>query len=145
VIAESIPGEVRNDPVILMPVIAKMGEDKIGFESGSNLTEPILDGGPFTGEITFPKCPDPDLFLELGPQEILRAALGLPRPLAGGTENDPADFELRDLRAQFHERAAAADFYVVAVGAKAEHAFERSGIQGPHVFSWVGSRFCGWN
>jgi len=55
VVPECIPGQIRQDPVILVSVIAEMREDDFRFEAGLNLLEPLLNRWPFARKVALTK------------------------------------------------------------------------------------------
>src|SRR5260221_13492676 len=60
-ISERVPSQVRQDPMVLMAVIAVMGEDNIRIEFRLNFLKPFLDGRPLAREITLAKRSNLDL------------------------------------------------------------------------------------
>src|SRR5690606_28759997 len=121
--AERVPGEVGYEAVVLVPVVAAVGEDEVGLEPLQASLEVILDGGPVEGEVAVPESSDlylhfGDAFEESGGGG---AGLGLARRPAPG-EDDPADDDVPPLGEEAEHRPPRPDLEVVGVGAEAEAA-----------------------
>ena len=60
-VVERVPGQVGEDPVVLVAVVAVMSEDDVRIERRPDLLEPILNPAPLTREITLPEGAEPYL------------------------------------------------------------------------------------
>ena len=54
-VAEGIPGQVGEDPVVLVTVVAVMGENEVGLEGRPDRFKPLVNRVPLARKITFPK------------------------------------------------------------------------------------------
>ena len=114
-ISERIPGQIGQNAVILVTIVAQMSEDDLRFEAGFDFLKPIFDRGPFAWKIALAKRPDLDLLALNGGQVFICAVERFFRPGTWRTEDYPTDFQIRNLRHQTEHRSARADFDIVRV------------------------------
>src|SRR6266545_156742 len=119
VVAEGVPGQLRDQAVVLVRVVAARGQDQVRREAALELLEGLLDRGALPGEEAVPEGPHLDLAVVAAAEERLRAVHRLLGALALAAQHQPADLQRRELRDQPEEGAAAADLDVV--GMRAEH------------------------
>src|SRR5262245_22753991 len=119
-IAESVPGQLADEAVILVEVFGARGEDQIRLHLGLDLLESILDLRADEREVAFPERIDFHLGAPGGGEEVGRAAAGLRGALAIAGEDFPADGRARTLREQPQDGPPATDFQVIAVRREAE-------------------------
>src|SRR5271166_6396221 len=110
-----VPREVRDQAVVLVPVVAVVGEDQIGAKLPLQGLELILDLTAEKGEEAIAEFLDHDLLLEGAVQKSIGAGPGLAGPLLVGAENDPADDHFVVALEQGQDRPAAANLDVIAV------------------------------
>jgi len=92
-IPEGIPGQLCNEPVILVCVFAVMRKNQVGGDSFQAL-ERSLNFRSVKGKESIPKVIDDD-FLLLGMfQKKFRADPGFPFALFAGAKHDPNDFHV---------------------------------------------------
>ena len=119
VIAERLPGDVRDDPVILVAVVAAMSENHVRRERSLDRFEHVLDLAQGGGEV--PVAELVDVYpARSGPgQELAGALPGLALAGSSGTaEDDPMTVHVAPGREEGEDRAATADLDVVGVGAE---------------------------
>src|SRR6266511_1842214 len=119
VVAEGVPGQLGDQAVVLVRVVAARGQDQVRREAALELLEGLLDRGALPGEEAVPEGPHLDLAVVAAAEERLRAVHRLLGALALAAQDQPADLQRRELRDQPEEGAAAADLDVV--GMRAEH------------------------
>src|SRR5512137_1407767 len=107
--------------MILVPVVPAMGEDEIGVERISNWLERLLDPAPLGGKETLAEAADADRAgAGLGEKRFGAGArlAGAPRI---GAEDHPMHLDAGLGPEHPQQRAAAADFNIIAVRSEAEH------------------------
>src|SRR5215469_2120744 len=121
VIPEGVPRQLRNQPVILMEIVAMVSEDEIGLKIALDRLHEFLDGPPLVREKTVAKASNynarPSRCLEKQPRGLAGFSFSLRR----GTENDPVELEIGIFPRQAKNRAAATDLNIVAVRAKTQN------------------------
>ena len=108
--------------MILMPVIAVMGEHDVRIKLRLDLLKPFLDYWPLARKVTLAKRSDLDLFVRNAAQEVLCASIRLFRARSWGAEYDPADLQLRNLPDQLQQGSAGSDFDIIRMRTKAKNA-----------------------
>ena len=58
--AEGVPGQLGDQPVVLVPVLEPVGEDQVGLDLGLEPLEALLDGRAVVGEEAVPEPLDGD-------------------------------------------------------------------------------------
>src|SRR6266566_2734794 len=118
-IAERLPGDVRHEPVILVTVVAAMGENHVRRERSLDCFQHVLDLAEGGGEM--PVAELVDVYpARSGPgQELAGALPGLALAGSSGTaEDDPMTVHVAPRPEEREDRAATADLDVVGVGAE---------------------------
>ena len=106
-VAKRVPGELRCESVILVPIVAVVREDQIGGDDRFQVLEELLDVSSAVRKETVSEVPDDDL-LPLAPVEKgLGACVHLVCPLAVSAQDDPADLDAWMGRDQPKDRPAA--------------------------------------
>src|ERR1700691_5212517 len=111
-IAKRVPRQFRNHAMILMCVLAVMGQNQIWRCFFQSLKE-ILDFFPFERKEAVPKIFDDDFPLLGLLQKQLCAIAGFALAFFAGTENDPNDLQILVGRKQSQYGPAAADLNIV--------------------------------
>src|SRR5947209_8550745 len=112
-VSEGIPTGIRDQIIILVPIVAKMGR-----ETGANFfTKPIFDHRPLAWKITVAKCPQLNLSGNFFSKHCIPA-------FAWRGEDNPMHFYVANLCDDLQKGAAATHFNVVAVRAETENASE---------------------
>ncbi len=122
VAAERIPRQLSHEPVVLVEISAPMGEDHLRLEFGTEAVDVRLHLLAYIGKVALPEIGNPHIGESRTRQKQICAAPGLLRSLAGSAQNDPMDLEFGILLQQTNDGPATADFYVIGVGAQAQHA-----------------------
>src|SRR5206468_3993410 len=112
-IAKGIPCQVRQHPVILMPVVATMRQYQVGFKPFADRFKPVLDRRPLTWKVALAKPLDSHVFHPGTPQKRLCAALRLGSPNRIPTEYHPTELGRGICLHQLQNGAAATDFDIV--------------------------------
>src|SRR5262249_9278189 len=121
VVTKRIPREIRNHPMILMPVGPVMRENEIRyFDVGLQFFEILLDGEVIRKKAVA-KLPDDDMPSSCTSKKQGGAPLGFWFATARRRENDPRDLNCAMTADQLQNQAAAADFDVVRVRAEAHN------------------------
>src|SRR5256885_2389026 len=119
VIAERLPGDVRDDPVILVAVVAAMGENHVRRERSLDRFEHLLDLAQGGGEVPVAELVDVYPAGSSPGQELAGALPGLALAGSSGTaKDDPMTVHVAPGGEQGEDRAATADLDVVGVRAK---------------------------
>lgn len=119
-VSPSVPGEIRNRPVVLMPVETVVGEDQVGGKACLEVFKELLHGGSLKREEAVPKLLE-DQFSAVGiVSEPLRPRPGLLNPGAVPPQHYPVDRGPRLFSTDPTESSTTSDLDVVRVGAKAE-------------------------
>ena len=105
-IPERVPGQIRENPVVLVPVIPIMSENNIRTKLSFDLFKPIFYRRPFAGKIAFTKGSDSDLPICYLGKKIGSAFLRLRSSISRRAEDDPPNFQIGSLRYQFKQSAA---------------------------------------
>ena len=122
VIPKRVPGQLREEAVILMAVASIMGEDHIGRNRMLQHLEVLLDLGTDVRKESVTKPLHDDLVSALRLQEQAGAVSRLPLPFRIRAEDHPVENGLRACRHKLEYRPAAADLDVVRMSAEAKHA-----------------------
>src|SRR5258706_9714548 len=125
VVPERVPGQLGNQPVVLVEVIAIMRQDEIRDVLSFEFLEEILYVSPYIWEIAVSEFLDHDLFFPRIRQEQVCALECFCPSLPGCRDHDPNYFRSRVIIEESQNRAAAADFDVVAVGSEAQDPEDR--------------------
>ena len=120
VVSERVPRQVRDQTVVLMPIIPVVGENQVGTALSFHRLEIVLDLGAEEREESITVLLNLDL-LSSSTRERLGALPGLASPFFIRAEDDPVDDHVFEPLKEGQDRAAAADLDVVAVCSKAEH------------------------
>src|SRR5579859_2248357 len=113
---KGIPGQLVNQPMILVQIGAAVGKDKIRREGLFELLKICLDFRALIREITVAKIRNSDHRAPGGRQPGTHAGLGLSGPRAGAAEDDPGELSIWIPVQQREDRPPATDLNVVAVG-----------------------------
>jgi hypothetical protein len=129
-ICDQVTGQIRDRPVVLVPVVAEMRENKVRLKLPQTL-HTLFDRCPLVREITLPEPSEPDFGTFCIAEELARALLGFepPRPVRAG--NEPEGLNSRRRFYQLEKGSATPDFNVVGLCAK-----------GPRKNNFT---FCGWH
>ena len=141
-VAEGIPGQLPDGPVVLVQVRGVVGEDQVGVRSRFERLEPILDGGADEGEIALAKGVDLDLDAPGPGQQLGGGGARFRLARGSGGEDHPAHGASRVLREQAQDGSAAADLQVVAMRSQAEQVQRTAWLpqrRGQHQGSTAGS------
>src|SRR5262245_2350623 len=106
--AKRVPGQIRQDSMVLVAIVTVMREDEIRLER-LQLLEERLDAFAVERKKTRAKFLDDDSRLRGAGHQFLRAHAGLPRSRACAAEHDPEDVEVVVIANQLQQRAAAPD------------------------------------
>ena len=126
VVAERVPGQLAGKPVVLVEVVAGVGEDELRVDPALQLLEELLDLAARVGEEAVPEPVDLDARRarrRRGRPAALARASSPRSPEAASTTQSTSrpGFE----RVERQQRSAAADLDVVGVAADREHATQR--------------------
>src|SRR5690349_15284449 len=108
-----IPRQIRDQPVILMPIVAIMGEYQVRRASRLQRFEELLDLITHIREKAVPERLYLDLLFGRSLQKLHRAGLRLDRPSFGSAEDNPVDTDVRVGFDKLQQRPPAADFEIV--------------------------------
>ena len=122
VVPPRVPGELADEPVVLVEVVAVVREDQIGPDLTLELLEEPLHVLAAIREERVGKAAERDLErIAVAADERPCALLRLPRPpLVLAADDDPVDAKGVVRALEPHQRPAAADLEVVRVGAESE-------------------------
>ena len=120
VVTPRVPRELGHQAMVLVPVVAVVGEDQVGIHVGLELLEVVLDLGTHPGEVALPEALDADVLLARAGQEVLGGVLRLGCPDVVRAEHDPVETSGRELLGETQDGAAATDLDVVAVSPEAQ-------------------------
>src|SRR2546423_872313 len=90
-VAKGVPGEIGENTVVLVKVLAEMGEDQIGLNLSFQLFKKLFDGLALPRKETVSEVLKDDVFLRRPAQKCTGARAGLAFAGGGGAENDPSD------------------------------------------------------
>lgn len=97
-IPKSVPRQLRNQPMILMEIVSKMGEDNIGTYRTLQFFKTCLDLRANIRKKAFFKVPDHNLFFDRSRQEHVGASFSF-KPSSGACgKHHPPDFDIVALR-----------------------------------------------
>src|SRR6185503_9634270 len=121
VVPERVPGELRDQSVILVPILAVMGEDEVRRHPPLDLLEEALHRLPRVRQEAVPEVLDHDLL----PLDVAQDGTGArqrfrPSPRVR-REDDPRDGGRVTVLEKLEDRPTAADLDVVTVRTEAEH------------------------
>ena len=116
-VAESVPGELGDQAMVLVGVVTAGDEDEVGRDRALEVLEHLLDLGPSPGEEPIPERLEHDGGLLDVLQERRGAADRLPFPDARGRQDDPSDVQREAAGGQVEDGPATADLDVVGVRA----------------------------
>ena len=119
-IPERVTGQIGQNPVILMPVVAVMGKDNFRIEFRTDLLKPVLDCWPFTRKVALAERSNLDLSSSYASQEFIRAPGGFIGTWPWSAENNPADFQVGILSSQLEQRTAGPDLDIIRVRTKTQ-------------------------
>jgi hypothetical protein len=123
-VTEGVPRQVGHYPVVLVPVVARVGKDDIRSKLAGETLERILDRVEMGREIAVAEFVQADCLARCWSKELPRSALGLTRTVSSGAPDNPSEFRSRSSARQLRQRATAANLDVVRVCADAKD-FER--------------------
>jgi hypothetical protein len=127
VVSKCVGGEFGDQAMILVGIALPVRENQIGLDLTLYLFEIILHLAAAVGQKTVAKVFESDRLLATGSEE-LRSFCGFLAAKSCGTENHPVEPHLRERALEIEQRAAASNFDIVAVGAKAEDGQSSIGI-----------------
>jgi hypothetical protein len=121
VVPEGVPGEITNYPMVLVEIVAVMGENQIGFKMLFQLFKAQFDFFACRGEEAGGKILNDDLLLFRLPQEQPGAFSCF--PVAGWISAEDYPKKLKAFAApnQPQDRSPATDFYVIRMRSQAKH------------------------
>ena len=126
-VAEGVPGQVRDNSMVLVPVVARMSKDDVWTEVPGKALELVLDCGELRREIAVAKFMQLDRTLGCGAEEFPSPASGFGRARSGRAPHNPTEFRTRLSPCQLRERSAAANLDVVRVSAETQNPERRFG------------------
>ena len=123
-VSPGVPGQLRDETVVLMPVVVVVGENEVRREARLEVLEGFLDELALERKKSVAKPMNDDFALGAGAgQEHLSRASRFLDPLGVlAAEHHPFHFELGVGLGQIQNRAAGPDFDVVAMGAETKQA-----------------------
>ena len=132
VVAERVPGQLADEPVVLVEVVPRVREDEVRATRGAfSSSKTSFTSPPTYGRNPSRKSWTHDLASRRRRRGTRpRSARASSRALAGRAEHDPVDLELGLRASQREQRPAAADLDVVGVGAERRRTL-RSGPRRP--------------
>ncbi len=89
-----VPGQLADEPVILVEILPCMREDQVGLEPALQLLEHVLHLAAYVGKESIAKPVDDNLSVGCRTHEGLGARPRLALSLALGAEDDPCDLDL---------------------------------------------------
>jgi hypothetical protein len=128
VLPEGVPGQVGKQSVILVPVVAAMGEDDVGAEPLFQILEVFLDFSRNVRKKTVAKMFYAYLFFSRTAQEGFTAADGLFPAFPVRAEHHPIEFQGRVLLEPAQDGPAATNLDIVAMGAETEDSLRTGAI-----------------
>src|SRR5580765_8567238 len=93
-IPKGVPGQFRNQPMILMEIVSKMGEDNIRTYRTLQFFKIFLDLRAYIREETFFKVPDNNLLFDRFPQKDFRAFFSFKPSRRACCKHHPPDFDI---------------------------------------------------
>ena len=137
VVPPGVPGEVRDEPVVLVPVVPVVGEDEVGRALALERLERLLHRRAGVGQEPVPELVHDDARARHARQEGRCGGARLGGPRRRRAEDHPRHLDVPE-GGEAEHRAAAADLDVVAVGAEREDApgsaVVREQVDGAHGF-----------
>jgi hypothetical protein len=121
--------------VVLVPIIAAVGQDQVRFWSTLEILEPILDRSSLEKKVAIAPRTDDDLAVRDALDDSGGAGPGFLSPRSGPAAHNPPDAGYQAIGYQPQNRASAADLDVVGVGADRQDAEAFAGVgkrQMPH-------------
>src|SRR5271155_4922981 len=119
VVSKRVGGQFGDQAMILMSVAVPVRENQIRRDLALYLFEIIFYLGAAVGQKTVAKVSENDHLLGTGSEEF-RTFCGLLAAKSCGAENHPVKSHLREGALEIEQRAAATNFNIVAMRAKAE-------------------------
>jgi hypothetical protein len=95
VVSPGVPGELADEPVVLVEVVPGMGEDHVGVEPAFQVLEHVLHLATAVRKEPVAKAVDNHIRVGRSVRERLSARPCLALPLAVGAEDHPRDLEFR--------------------------------------------------
>src|SRR3954451_22339928 len=117
--AEGVPRQLGDQPVILVEVVALVGEDDVGREVLHRL-DAVLHRRPEIGQVAVAELVQDDFRARDALEQVLRAGAGLARPLAARAEHHPPHLERRRAMLELEQRPRAPQLDVVGMAAEGE-------------------------
>ena len=133
VISKGIPGQIREQAVVLVAILPVVGEDQIRFDLFLQLLKNFFDGRALEREKTVPEILNEYLRCAGPLQQGADACLCLAASWRRTTEDHPVNLQTWKLANQFQYGAAATNFDIIGMRAKAEDAVQLFCAQGKHV------------
>lgn len=128
-IAEGVPGQLGQHPMVLVAVMAMVGENDIRGNLQLQRFEPVLDFTHGLREVTIPEIENGYFRRPEGPEQLHRAVARFLFTLIASAEYHPVDVCSRRCFSQTHERSATANFNIVAMGADEQNAGRPGSLQ----------------
>jgi hypothetical protein len=125
-VTEGVPRQVGHYSVVLVPVVARVGEDDIRSKLASQTLERILDRIEMGREIAVAEFVQADCLARCWSKELPRSELGLARTGSSGAPDNPSEFRSRSSARQLRQRATAPNLDVVRMRADAKDLERRS-------------------
>src|SRR4029077_8739924 len=122
-IPECVPGKVREDSMVLVPIVSIVREDQVWAKRLQPL-EVLLDALALEREEAAPELFHDDLLPGDARQERSRAHARLSRAPALRAESHPLNVQVVVIADQFQQRSTAANFDVIGMRTKAQNVFD---------------------
>src|SRR5580658_126285 len=119
-IAPGVPGKLVDDAVVLMKIVACVGENQVGREAVFQVFKEFLDLHTFIGKETVAKIQNGHVASRGAFQKEGGTTASFSFAIEAGAEDDPVEFQIAARAEKLKDGAAAADFDVVGMSAEAE-------------------------
>lgn len=120
VISKGIPGQVADDTMVLMEVMAIVGKNQVRLAGPLQLLKLFFDFASNIGEKATTKLLDRNSLVLGKPEESTRAFFRLRSAGTFCAEHNPTDRDVGMIRKQFQNRPATSDLNVVRVRSQTE-------------------------
>ena len=114
-VAKSIPGQFRNQTMVLMKVMPEMGEDQVRRKCFFQFLEALLHRSTAVGKKAIAEGLHHDRFFAHALQKRVRTPARFPGSLRIGAQNQPVILSPDRVGNQAQDGSATADFDVIAV------------------------------
>jgi hypothetical protein len=118
-IPPSVPRKLVYDAVVLMEIVARVGQNQVGREPAFQVLKKLLYLDALIGKEAVAELQDGDMLGSGTLQEKGRAAAGFAFAIRAGAKNDPVEFQIAPGTQELENRAAAADLDVVGMSTEA--------------------------